>query len=279
MTSITDKKKGDLALRLATGIAGAILIIASILAGEWTYFTVFILIVFFSMWEFYKLAGLDGMAPLKYWGVITGLALFSIAFLVEKRVISAEYFLAVFPVMSVAFFIKLYKKDEKKPFTGIAFTFLGVIYVAIPFSLLHFLVYFQNNYRYEILLGLLALIWASDTGAYFAGTRFGKRKLFYRISPKKSWEGFIGGSALTVAVAVILAIFLPLLLWWQWGAIAVIIIVAGTYGDLVESLLKRSLSVKDSGRSIPGHGGFLDRFDSLLLSVPFIVAFLEIFRF
>lgn len=273
------KNKKELALRLITGFAGAALIIASIIAGEWTYFAIFLLISLLTLGEFYKLAGLDGMIPLKFWGIFTALSIFVIAFFIEKGMLVANYYFAIFPLLFITFFIKLYKKDEKKPFTGIAFTFLGLIYVAVPFSLLHSLVYFQEEYRHEIIVGLLALIWAGDTGAYFAGTKFGKRKLFFRISPKKSWEGFIGGSILILAVATALAALIPLLPWWQWIVIAIIIIVAGTYGDLVESLLKRSLSVKDSGNAIPGHGGFLDRFDSLVLSVPFIAAFLELVRF
>jgi len=274
-----EKKNKELTLRVITGFAGAGLIVASIIAGEWTYFIVFLLITFLTLWEFYKLAGMDGMLPLKFWGIFASLALYAIAFLVENGTLTPRYYFAIFPLSFITFFIKLYKKTEKKPFTGIAFTFLGTIYVALPFSLLHTLAFYQGEYRYDILVGLLALIWASDTGAYFAGTKFGKRKLFFRISPKKSWEGFIGGSILTLVVSGVLSVMSSLLLWWQWVSIAIIIIVAGTYGDLVESLLKRSLSVKDSGNAIPGHGGFLDRFDSLLLSSPFIAAFLELVRF
>jgi phosphatidate cytidylyltransferase len=106
---------------------------------------------------------------------------------------------------------------------------------------------------------------------------FGKRKLFERISPKKSWEGFFGGAFLALVFAVGLAQYLHSLTLTQWIVTGVIIVVGGTFGDLVESLLKRSIEIKDSGDSIPGHGGFLDRFDGLLISAPFIVAYLEIF--
>jgi phosphatidate cytidylyltransferase len=272
-------KYNNLQLRLAAGLVGAVLIIASIILGEWTYFAIFLLISQLTLIEFYKLAGLDGMSPLKLWGALTGILIFTLSFLIQRTMLPPGYYLAVFPFMSITFFITLYKKDEKKPFYGIAFNFLGIVYVTVPFSLLNFTVYFQKVYHYDILLGLLLLIWAADTGAYFAGTRFGKRKLFYRISPKKSWEGFLGGSILALLVSIALSVFAVTLLWWQWTTIAFIIIIAGTYGDLVESLLKRSLAIKDSSTAIPGHGGFLDRFDGLLLSIPFIVAFLEIVRF
>ena len=181
--------------------------------------------------------------------------------------------------MAGAFFIKLYKRDVKKPFTNIAFTFLGVLYVAIPFALLVIIAFAKGYYSYQLVIGCLLLHWASDTGAYFAGVRFGKTKLFERVSPKKSWEGSIGGTLTALAMAYIVSLYFSDLLLWQWMTLAGIIIIAGTYGDLVESMFKRSIEVKDSGTFIVGHGGFLDRFDGLLLSTPFIVAFLKIFLY
>ena len=172
--------------------------------------------------------------------------------------------------------IKLYKKTERKPFTNIAFTFLGIFYVSVPFALLNITAFNDGAYNYQIVFGLLFILWASDTGAYFAGTFFGKRKLFERISPKKSWEGFFGGAALALIFAYGLSRFFDTFSLVQWIIIGLIVIIGGTFGDLVESLLKRSFEIKDSGNSLPGHGGFLDRFDGLLISMPFIVAFVEI---
>ena len=126
-------------------------------------------------------------------------------------------------------------------------------------------------------MGLLLIIWASDTGAYFAGSAFGRTKLFERISPKKTWEGLIGGALVAGGFAIGLSRYYSDLNTIEWLSGAAIVVVAGNYGDLVESLFKRSMSIKDSGNSIPGHGGFLDRFDSLILSVPFIVVFLKLF--
>ena len=124
---------------------------------------------------------------------------------------------------------------------------------------------------------MVLIIWASDTGAYFAGITMGKKKLFKRVSPKKTWEGSIGGGIVALGMATLLAQYFHDLSLIQWLVAALIIAVAGIYGDLVESLFKRSIEIKDSGTSIPGHGGFLDRFDSLLLAIPFIVVFVEIF--
>ena len=159
---------------------------------------------------------------------------------------------------------------------NIAYTFLGIIYVALPFALICVLSMVLGRYSWQIVLGCLFLLWASDTGAYFAGTNFGKTKLFERVSPKKSWEGSIGGFILAMFIAYILSIYFEDIEGWKWYVIGAIIVIAGTYGDLVESLFKRSIKIKDSGSVIPGHGGFLDRFDGLLLSVPFIIAFLKL---
>jgi phosphatidate cytidylyltransferase len=154
---------------------------------------------------------------------------------------------------------------------------LGILYVAIPFSLLHIIAFSEGSYKFEIVTGILLLTWASDTGGYFAGTFFGRTKLFHRISPKKSWEGFVGGAVLTLLIAFLLASMAPILPLWKWMIIGILTVTAGTYGDLVESLFKRSINIKDSGESLPGHGGFLDRFDALLVSLPFIAAFLKLF--
>jgi phosphatidate cytidylyltransferase len=249
----------------------------AIIYSDWTYFLIFAGILGFSQMEFYKLSGLDGMLPLKSFGTILGLLIFALTFMVEKEGLPYGYLYLIFPLVSLTFFIKLYKKTDKKPFTGIAYTYLGIFYVALPFSLLNFAVFSVDSvYHYEILVGCLLILWASDTGAYFAGTRFGKTKLFERISPKKSWEGFLGGAFLAIVVAFVLSQYFVVLEDWKWLVIAGIIIIAGTYGDLIESLFKRSIEIKDSGSVLPGHGGFMDRFDGLLLSAPFITAFLKI---
>ena len=230
-----------------------------------------------SQLEFYKLTGLDGMLPLKFWGTFTGMFLFTLTFLIEKHFLSYHYYFLMFPVAAGTFFIKLYRKADTKPFTSIAFTFLGIVYVAVPFALLNVVVFIKGYYSHQIILGLLFIIWASDTGAYFAGTKFGKTKLFERVSPKKSWEGSIGGAVAALLMAFAISFFYNELLPWEWMVLAGITVVTATYGDLVESLFKRSIAIKDSGTSIPGHGGFLDRFDGLLLSVPYILAYLILF--
>ncbi len=279
----TPKKFSNLSQRLLTALLGAAGIVFAIMFSEWTYFLVFFIICLFTLLEFYKLAGLDGMIVQKTFGTLCGVLIFCLSFFIERGDILPRYYFLIFPIVSCVYMIKLYKKTERKPFTNIAYTFLGIFYVATPIALLNIATFENEGYDYQIIFGCVFILWASDSGAYFAGTLFGKRKLFERISPKKSWEGFAGGAVLALAFAYGLPYFFsaighdPTIHSWQWIVIGLIIIVGGTFGDLVESLLKRSIEIKDSGTSLPGHGGFLDRFDGLLISAPFIVAFLEIF--
>ena len=270
-------KYNNLTQRIITGVLGSAGIIAAVSISEWLYCAVFFIICLFALLEFYKLVGLDGLVPQKTFGTFCGISIFLLSFFIERGDLSDRYYFLIFPIVSCVYMIKLYKKFERKPFTNIAFNFLGIFYVAVPFALLNVAVFENDVYNYEIIFGLLFILWASDTGAYFAGTFLGKRKLFERISPKKSWEGFFGGALLAMIFAYGLSIYFHSLTQTQWLIIGVIIIVGGTFGDLVESLLKRSIEIKDSGSSLPGHGGFLDRFDGLFISAPFIVAYLEIF--
>lgn len=271
------KKYNNLTQRIITGILGAAAIITGVAVSEWSYFAIFFLIVMLTLMEFYKLAGIDGVAPQKNFGTLCGILVFCLSFVIEAGFISYRYYFLIFPLIACVYIIKLYKKFERKPFVNIAFTFLGIFYVAVPFALLNIAAFEDGVYHFEVILGSLLILWASDTGAYFAGTFFGKRKLFERISPKKSWEGFFGGAALALVFVYGLSRFFHYLDPLHWFIVGVIIIVGGTFGDLVESLLKRSIEIKDSGDALPGHGGFLDRFDGLLISAPFIVAYLEIF--
>jgi len=277
MTSTSDKKFSELAKRLVTGIIGAALMIWLSAISEWGFFAIFLFGTLITQLEFYKLLIQGGYIPLKTYGAIVGGILFTLAFCIESGKIKGEWLFILFPLTSIIYFIKLYKKGEMYPFRNIAFTFLGIFYVALPFSLLGAAAYTLGVYNPKIIIGIFLILWASDTGAYFAGTLFGKRKLFESVSPKKSWEGSLGGAILSLAFAVGISFYFVELQPWKWIVISVLTIVGGTYGDLVESLFKRSMDIKDSGSKLPGHGGFLDRFDGLLLAIPFIVIFLKFF--
>lgn len=230
-----------------------------------------------TMLEFYKLMRLQSYLPIRLLGVFVGALLFIGMFLIEGGYLPSMYHYALFPLASCVFLIKLYKKNDVHPFINIALFYLGILYVAVPFAFTNLLVFYSGEYSYEIILGLLFLTWANDVGAYFTGIIFGRTKLFERISPKKSWEGSIGGAALSLLTSLVIGFYFEGLNAIEWISVSIIVVIAGTYGDLVESHFKRSIQIKDSGSIIPGHGGFLDRFDSLLIAVPFVVVFLKLF--
>jgi phosphatidate cytidylyltransferase len=266
----------NLQQRLIVGVLGAALFIGGILLSEWTYFILFLALALLGVLEFYRMIKPLGIKPNQKIGILCGGFFYVAVFLIEKEIMPEELLYLFPPLLFLTLVLELYRKHEQ-PFTNIAFTLLGVLYVAVPFGLLHKLGYLRGEYSWQPILGLLLLIWAADTGAYIAGKSFGRHKLFPRISPGKTWEGWAGGTVLSIGAGWAMSFLFNDLELYQWLGVALIVSVFGVLGDLVESLLKRSLNVKDSGTLLPGHGGILDRFDSLLLVIPFIVAFLKIF--
>lgn len=265
--------------RALTGIVFVAVLGAAILIHPVTYFLLFGLITGFGMMEYYKLFGDSGpVKPNKILGVITGLIFYVITCLFASGFVSSVAFLFIIPILSMIFINEMYRKLEN-PFPNIGLTMLGIIYVAIPFSLLilnGFSSFSLTGYNAKLVLGFFFLQWASDTGAYLVGISIGKHPLFPRISPKKSWEGFAGGVIITQVIAIIISMYFNVLSRFDWIIIATIISIFGVLGDLIESLLKRSLQVKDSGTLLPGHGGILDRFDSVIFSAPIVFLYLQL---
>ena len=266
----------NLQQRLIVGVSGACLFIGGIIFSEWTFFLLFLGLTLLGTEEFYRLVGTQGIKPNRGLGLTLAAGIFIAVFLIVNELMPIELLYLAFPAVFLSFVLELYRK-QPQPFTNIAFTLLGVLYIAVPFALMNLLGFLQGDYSWQPILGLMLLIWSADTGAYIAGKNFGKHKLLERVSPGKTWEGWAGGTVLSVVVAWVLAMFFQDLELYQWIGVAVIVSVFGVLGDLSESLLKRSLGVKDSGVLLPGHGGILDRFDSLILAIPFVVAFLKIF--
>lgn len=168
---------------------------------------------------------------------------------------------------------ELYAQSEV-PFRNVGMVLLGAIYVGLPFVLLNLIAYESGTYDYRTILGLTLLTWTNDTAAYLLGKRFGRTLLMPKISPKKTWEGTISGTLFTLLSAWGLSELFDNLLLWDWLILAAIVVVFGSYGDLVESMLKRSYNIKDSGKLLPGHGGVLDRFDAFIYMLPFAATYL-----
>jgi len=262
----------NLTQRILTAAAGAALVIGAIASSEITFLLLLLLIVVLGLLEFYRLAGGADARPDKVLGLATGILVFLP--LVFNQLFHTGYNgMVLLIVLPYIFFIKELYSGAPHPFTNVAYTVLGLVYVVAPLFMLYLLAFSGTSDAYEprIILGYLFLLWASDTGAYFAGRALGRHKLFERHSPKKTWEGSAGGTVLALAVAFVLARYYTVLPLTDWLAMAVIIVVTGTWGDLVESMFKRSIRIKDSGSLLPGHGGVLDRFDGLLVSVPFVL--------
>jgi phosphatidate cytidylyltransferase len=187
---------------------------------------------------------------------------------------------------------ELYLKQED-PVHDWAYTMMSQLYIALPFSLLNVLAFQSDaegiHYVWTIPLSVFIFLWVNDAGAYICGSLLGRHKLFPRISPGKSWEGSIGGAILVVLVALAIPHLLPLIISSsssllplssiEYIGLGLVVVVFGTWGDLVESLFKRTLGIKDSGHILPGHGGMLDRFDSTLMAVPAAVVYLYTLSF
>lgn len=185
------------------------------------------------------------------------------------------------------FISELYLKQED-PIHDWAYAMMSQLYIALPFSCINILAYTSGEFYWLMPLSIFIFLWCNDTGAYLSGSLFGKHKLFPRVSPGKSWEGSIGGGILVVAIAALVGYLEPTtaegigrsgMNILEWMGLGLVVVFFGTWGDLVESLFKRTLGIKDSGNILPGHGGMLDRFDSSLMAIPAAVVYLYTISF
>ncbi|MDP4223450.1 MAG: phosphatidate cytidylyltransferase [Bacteroidota bacterium] len=269
----------------------AVWIVILILGGFWlhplSFFITGLLILTGSLYEYYVLIRETGTRPQMTGGIAAGIILYSVSTLVSAGLLSELYFLVLIPVVLLIIVSELYRKQDK-PFNSLAHTIFGLVYIGVPLSLFPFAAFSrtgisslipQNSLVFSpgLVIGFLLLLWLNDTGAYVTGITFGRHRIMERISPRKSWEGFIGGLVVAALTGWLISGWLGVLNPAGWIITAVIISVSGTFGDLVESMLKRSLGVKDSGSVMPGHGGFLDRFDSTFTSFPLVYLFISLF--
>lgn len=269
--------------RFLTSILFVITLMGSIILSEFASSILFFAIILLSQREFYNFFKPTEIKPQMKVGIIGGLGYFTISVLASQAKLNISTLFLIIPIVFGIFVIELFR-NRPQPIPNIGYTILGIIYVAIPFTLLHEISYyadfaFGNIYNYDILIGYFFVLWANDTGAYLVGRKFGKTKLFERISPKKTWEGSIGGAALGLIMGYVNWILFPEIQLSIWLGIAAIIVVFGSLGDLVESLFKRSLKIKDSGKLLPGHGGVLDRFDGIFISAPMVYSFLKLLSY
>ena len=276
-------------IRTASATVYALLFLGTLLSGRLLnnpklgllLFGAFLLFVTMGCtFEFFRMVGKQGAVPCRLLGyayaVITLVAIL-ISPMLSDALLGFRIMLVAITLLPVTFalsaIVQLWKESEQ-PFRDAAYTLVPMLYIALPLSLMSSLIPDVGAY---VVLMIGVMVWVNDSGAYIGGSLFGKHKMWARHSPGKTWEG----TAFGVLVTLLLAVFVgplvqPAIVWYHWLALGFICSVIDTLGDLVESMLKRSVGVKDSGNIMPGHGGFLDRFDSLLIIMPFVFAYITL---
>jgi len=264
--------------RALSGIVYIVMLLAATLYSPISFSILFGVFLIIAVIEFCRLANLDKTVPIVM--AVAGFALF--AFRINNDFVSNLLLNTGALFISISLLFDLFKKGPVATRDKTAKLARLTGYVIIPFLLIIKLPFLTNTFNPYIIIGMYIIIWANDTFAYIVGKSMGKHKLFERISPKKTIEGFVGGMIFSVAVAYILGqneYFNTSLTPWQWMIFAAILVIFGTLGDLVESHLKRNAGVKDSGNIMPGHGGILDRLDSVLFAIPFLFLYYQILNY
>ena len=271
-------------IRTITGVIFVAAIVASFLRPE-AMVLLFSIVTGLTIWEFTGLVNeRENVTINRFICTVAGVYFFfAMTYFcsdlyagVAKSVVFIPYLITIIYLLIAELYLK-----QDDPIQDWAYTMLSQMYIALPFSMLNVLAFTTDSSSVVVFNTLLPLsvfvfLWMNDTGAYCVGSLIGRHKLFPRISPGKSWEGSIGGAVVVLAVAAAISIYIDdvMLTLPQWLGLGLVVVVFGTWGDLVESLFKRTLGIKDSGNILPGHGGMLDRFDSSLLAIPAAVVYL-----
>ena len=271
--------------RTITGIIFVAAIVSCFLRPE-AMVLLFSIITGLTVWEFTGLVNeRDGVAVNRFISTVAGVYFFyAMTYYcsdmyagIAKSVVFIPYLVTIVYLLVAELYLK-----QKDPIQDWAYTMLAQMYIALPFSLINVLAFNATSegfvaFNTLLPLSIFVFLWVNDSGAYCVGSLIGRHKLFPRISPGKSWEGSIGGAVFVLAAAYAISYFLDtdqMLAMPVWLGLGLVVVIFGTWGDLVESLFKRTLGIKDSGNILPGHGGMLDRFDSSLLAIPAAVIYL-----
>ena len=279
---MSDKLK-NMTIRAITGTIFVAAVVTCFLRPEAMMF-LFALVTALSVWEFTGLVNNSGDVRVnRFICTVAGVYLFLAFAGFCSGITPAAVFIPYLLTVVYLFISELYTKAPN-PINNWAYTMLSQMYIALPFSMINVVAFHSTGdahvYDYLLPLSIFIFLWTNDTGAYISGSLLGRHKLFPRVSPGKSWEGSIGGGLLVLAVAALVGylanssegghtLSIP-----AWMGLGLVVVLSGTSGDLVESLFKRTLAIKDSGNILPGHGGMLDRFDSSLMAFPAAVVYL-----
>ena len=243
--------------------------------------TLFLLLTALSVNEFLGIVSKTNSIKVSRPIVITGSCYLFFAFWLNSSTQGAvPVVFAPYLLFLLYCYIKELYGNHSNPIANLGAIMLSQFYIVLPLALINvlafgnFTCFSSPSTHYAIPLAMYIFIWINDTGAYLCGITLGRHRLFPRISPKKSWEGSIGGAVFTIASAFALSRFFTFMNVWQWIGMAIIVVIFGTFGDLTESMIKRYIGIKDSGNILPGHGGFLDRLDSMLFAIPAVLIYL-----
>jgi phosphatidate cytidylyltransferase len=268
----------NLAKRSITGLLFGIVVLGSIFYGPYTQIAIFSLFMLLGLIEYYRLFDQHPIVNIsKEIGVFIGVFIFSLLVGISLKILPIISITIIFPLFFTLILNELWKKQEN-PIINISVLVFGIIYIVIPFYLTIDL-NLRNTSYLPLIVGMFLLIWTNDCFAYCIGRVLGKRKLFERISPNKTWEGALGGILFTLILGYIIGAYINKGEELFWMVSALIIAPCSIYGDLLESLFKRSLNIKDSGTILPGHGGILDRFDAALFAIPFFYSWAMLYLY
>lgn len=266
-----------LIIRGATGLIFVALLISAILYSHITFGVLFAIVTGLAVNEFCNLMKEHAGTTYNIFIAVLGGVYLFFAFFATTYLKVAEPIMLFLPyiLLVIYMFIRELYRKEGGAIENYAYFALSQVYAALPFALLNILATNGGNgYNYIYPLAIFIFLWSNDTGAFCVGCSIGRHKMFKRISPKKSWEGFAGGAVTAILAGYIVSLFFNQLSMLQWMGMAAVVVAAGTMGDLVESCIKREIGIKDSGNILPGHGGILDRFDSTMLAVPAVIIYL-----
>lgn len=273
----------SLKTRTITGLTFGAVMIAGTIAHRYSCAGLYFLVGFLCLWEFSGLVLKQDSKPAynsvrRVFSVLLGLvpALLIVNRITGSLPLIVDYSFVIPILLFSAFLFELFAASTK-PFENIAYSMLGIVYIGIPTALL-VSISLTDASGHKVILTILLMVWASDVFAYLLGSKIGKHKMFPRISPKKTWEGTFSGVIGAILTGVLcFYVFADVRFeLWMWIVLGAVCTLFGILGDLVESMLKRSLGIKDSGTILPGHGGFLDRFDAFIFAVPFAAFVIEI---
>lgn len=268
-------------LRTITAVVFVILIIGSVLISHWAFSALFLIVTIGGYLEYTTVVRKLNIYPSRLVGSLLALGTYGVITMVAFNVFShnAYYFLLLVPVIICT--NELFR-NKGSAINNVASALLGIVWIVVPLALLSGFFNLAEEMKWRetgLLLGFFLILWIYDSGAYIFGSMFGKHKMIERISPKKTWEGFAGGAMAGLLTAWLISASFTEFNLYEWLLTAVLIIIAGTAGDLAESMFKRNAGIKDSGRLLPGHGGILDRFDAVFLAAPVVYILIRLVRF